>query len=439
VALRADNNLEDFPGYNYPPRGRYTKVSFFRGRMIVTSGRFPSRSIAVSYRARLGKHRTRSGTASGVFSLLFLQLVTYSMDQSSNGGSLATEGPSSMSQRLAAGHYSGRSRTGRVTGFRIAAVGSYVPERVVTNESLVALGCDSEWIRQRTGILERRQAADDQATSDLAYLAAQDCLRRGGVAAEEVDLIVVATMTPDYFTPSVGCLLQHQLGCQAPAMDINAACSGFLYALVTAGQFVASGGAKRALVVGAEVMTRFVDARDRKTYPLFGDGAGAVLLVPDAQPDSGLSGYCLGSEGVGGPMLCIPGGGSRQRLNSEAIDRGDQFLKMDGPSVFKWAVRVVRDSALDCLLAAERTPQELDLVILHQANQRIIDSAVSDLGVSGDRVFVNLDRFGNTSAASIPLALDDALRQGRLVAGHRIMLCGFGAGLTWGGAVINWR
>ncbi len=366
---------------------------------------------------------------------------------------------------------SGRSRMGCCMGVRVAATGSYAPEQIVTNEDLVALGCDSDWIVQRTGILERRRAASGQASSDLAYEAAVRCLANAGVQASEVDLIVVATITPDYFTPSTACLLQRRLGCIAPAMDVNAACAGFMYALATAASFVQSGMAKCALVIGSDVMSGAINPQDIKTYPLFGDGAGAALLVPDsgntkaltphagsrsttsestsgiridgehASQDSGTSGlvaYTLGAEGFGGDMLCIPGGGSRQPLTSEAIRNGQQYLHMDGRNVFKWAVNVVRESCHDCMAHANMQFTDMDLVILHQANIRIIDSAVSDFGIPRERVFVNLDRYGNTSAASIPLALDHANEQGLIKRGDHLLLCGFGAGLAWGTAILRW-
>ncbi len=332
---------------------------------------------------------------------------------------------------------SGRSRLGRLLGVEIAATGSYVPETIVANEDLAALGCDSDWIVQRTGILERRRAAPDQATSDLALKAAQQCLARAGVSTAEVDLIVVATITPDHASPSTACHLQKQLGCIAPAMDVNAACAGFMYALVTAGQFIASGTAKCALVVGAEVMSRTINPADVKTYPLFGDGAGAVLLRATDDDSKGLLSYTLGAEGCGGQLLCIPSGGSRLPLTAESLHAGEHYLQMEGRSVFKWAVRVVADSTHDCLAFAGLQMDEIDLMILHQANIRIIDSAVSDFAIDRAKVFVNLDRYGNTSAASIPLALDEAITGGLLKPGNRALMCGFGSGLAWGTAVVQ--
>jgi 3-oxoacyl-[acyl-carrier-protein] synthase-3 len=330
-----------------------------------------------------------------------------------------------------------RGRMGKVTGVRVAATGSYVPEEIVTNEDLAALGCDSEWIIRRTGIRERRRAADGEATSDLCYEAALRCMKKANVKADEIDLIVVATMTPDHPTPSTACHLQRRLGAVAPAMDVNAACAGFMYGLVTAAQFVAAGNSQCALVVGADVMSRTVNPEDKKTYPLFGDAAGAVLLTADASCEGILS-YQIGSEGCGGDMLCIPAGGTRMALTPEVYATGQQYLTMDGRNVFKWAVRVFDESAKQVLADANVDASELGLVVLHQANQRIIDSAVSDLNVPPEKVFVNLDRYGNTSGASIPLAVDEAVQAGKIQPGDMVLLCGFGAGLAWGTALMRW-
>ncbi len=332
-----------------------------------------------------------------------------------------------------------RGRMGQALGVRVLATGSYVPERVVTNEDLAALGCDSEWIVRRTGILERRHALPNQATSDLSYEAAVRCLDQCGLSAADIDLIIVCTITPDHPTPSTACHLQRRLGCVAAAFDVNAACAGFMYGMITAAQFVVAGNSRYALVVGADLMSRTVNPLDVKTYPLFGDAAGAAILSSDPSDGGGsILSYQLGSEGCGGEMLCIPAGGTRQELTPEMHALGHQYLTMDGRGVFKWAVRVFDESAKQVLKAAGITPNELALVVLHQANQRIIDSAVSDLGVPAEKVFVNLDRFGNTSGASIPLALDEAARAGRIQRGDLVLLCGFGAGLAWGTAVVRW-
>ncbi|GAA4448228.1 ketoacyl-ACP synthase III [Novipirellula rosea] len=340
---------------------------------------------------------------------------------------------------------------GKVAGVRVAATGSYVPEQIVTNEDLAALGCDSEWIVRRTGIRERRRAAEDQATSDMCYQAALRCLSAANMDASEIDLIIVATMTPDYPTPSTACQLQRMLGSVAPAMDVNAACAGFTYAMITAAQFIGMGNSRRVLVVGADMMSRTVNPEDVKTYPLFGDGAGAVIMTPAETSDAsdeadsahrlheqGLLSYQLGSEGCGGAMLCIPAGGTRRALTPEAFAEGAQYMTMDGRGVFKWAVRVFDESAKQVLQHAGVTSDQLSLVVLHQANQRIIDSAVADLDIAPKDVFVNLDRYGNTSAASIPLALDEAVQAGRIQRGELVLLCGFGAGLAWGTALLRW-
>jgi 3-oxoacyl-[acyl-carrier-protein] synthase-3 len=327
---------------------------------------------------------------------------------------------------------------GSLAGIRIAATGSYVPDQVVTNSDLAELGCDSAWIVARTGILERRRAADTQATSDLAWHAAMDCLSNANVAPQEVDLLICATITPDFITPSTACLLQSKLGCIAPAFDINAACAGFMVGLVTAAHFISAGTSRNALVIGSDLMSRTIDKTDVRTYPLFGDGAGAALLQPCApESKNGLIRFCIGSEGTNEP-LCIPGGGSREPLTPETIQSGKQFLQMDGRTVFKWAVRVVEDSLTDVLESAQVTPDEIGLVILHQANIRILDAAIDKLNIPRERMFVNLDRYGNTSAASVPLALDQANKEGLLRRGDLVLLCGFGAGLSWGTSLIRW-
>lgn len=349
---------------------------------------------------------------------------------------MASVAPQASAKRIQQPAISGRSLLGTLMGFEIAATGSYVPETIVANEDLAELGFDSDWIVQRTGIQARRRAAPDQAASDLAVRAAQDCLDRADVSAADVDLIIVATLSPDHATPSTACHLQRQLGCIAPAFDLNAACAGFMYGMVTAGQFIGTGASKCALVVGAEVMSRSINPTDAKTYPLFGDGAGAVLLKK-SDDSKGLLSFTLGAEGCGGELLCIPGGGSRAPLTEESVAAGEHLLTMEGRSVFKWAVRVVVDSSRDCLSHAGLAVDDLDLMVLHQANVRIIDAAVSDFGIDRDKVFVNLQKYGNTSAASIPLAMDEAVREGKMKPGQKALISGFGGGLAWGTAVIQ--
>ncbi len=332
---------------------------------------------------------------------------------------------------------SGRSPLASLTGVQILATGAYLPETVVHNEDLTELGCDADWIIQRTGIRQRRCAADHEATSDLAYEAAVQCLDHAGVAGPEVDLILVATMTPDMATPSVACTVQRRLEAVAPAMDINAACSGFVYALVTGMQFIRTGCSRRVLVIGSDIMSRIINPQDKKTYPLFGDGAGAVLLG-GGKEDQGLLSFSLGSEGDFGELLSVPGGGSRAPLTAAALEQGQQFIRMDGRAVFKWAVRMINDIANDVVCHAELTMDDIDLVVLHQANLRIIDAAVQGLGVHRDKVLVNLDRYGNTTAASVPLVLSEAAEAGRLQRGDHVLIMGFGAGLTWGAGVLRY-
>lgn len=324
-----------------------------------------------------------------------------------------------------------------ITGVRVLGTGSYAPEQVIRNEDLQVLGYDPDWILQRTGIRERRRAAAAEATSDLAYHAARKCLEDADVSPEALDLIIVATMTPDMPSPATACQLQCRLGSPAAAFDMNAACSGFMYALITGMQFLKTGVMQRVLVVGADLMSRTIDPEDRMTFPLFGDGAGAVLLgASDGQ--QGLLSFLLGADGSGGDLLCIPGGGSREPLTPETLAARRQFMTMDGRQVFKWAVRTCSDVMKQTVEDASLAPGDIDLVVLHQANIRIIDAAVDNLGVPRERIFVNLDRYGNTSAGSIPLALDEAFRAGRIHTGDNLLLCGFGAGLTWAAGVLRW-
>ncbi len=328
-------------------------------------------------------------------------------------------------------------RLATLTGVQILATGSYVPEQRLTNSDLEAWGYDAEWILQRTGIRERRRAAEDEATSDLATEAARACLEQAGVEPDQVDLIIVASMTPDSPTPSTACIVQRALGCTAPAFDMNAACAGFMYAMVTGMQFIRTGTARTVLVVGADVMSRLVDPEDKKTFPLFGDGAGAVLLgAGDAR--QGLPVYLLGADGSGGDLLYVPGGGSREPLTPERLARKRQFMQMEGRAVFKWAVRTVHDSIVNVLDYAQLAVDDISLVVLHQANWRILEAVAGDLGIDHERIFCNLEHYGNTSAASMPLVLDEAHRSGRLQRGDHVLLAGFGAGLAWGAGVLVW-
>jgi 3-oxoacyl-[acyl-carrier-protein] synthase-3 len=331
-----------------------------------------------------------------------------------------------------------RSRLGRLLGIEVLATGSYVPEAVVDNRHLEAtLGFDPAWIFARTGIRERRHAQPHQATSDLAVEAARQAISRAAVDPDEIDLVVVATFTPDMPFPSTACLVQDRLGLKAPAMDLQAACAGFMYALITAAQFVAAGTSRRALVIGADTNSRILNPEDQRTYPLFGDGAGAVLLGP-GNAGQGLVSYAIGSDGSGGDLLCRPAGGSRLPSTAPLADPQQHYLQMNGRAVFKWAVGILNETVKDVVREAGVTIQDIHLAVFHQANVRIINSAVDHLGIDRRKVVINLDRYGNTSAGSIPLALDEALGQGRVRRGDLVLLSGFGAGLTWGTALVRW-
>jgi 3-oxoacyl-[acyl-carrier-protein] synthase-3 len=325
-----------------------------------------------------------------------------------------------------------------LTGVKVIATGSYFPDVVVTNQHLFErFGFDSEWIFKRTGILERRHVKPTQATSDLAYEAAIRCLAKAKVKPRDVDLCLVATFTPDYSFPSTACLLQDRMKMVCPAMDVQAACAGFMYALITGATYVRSGVSKMALIVGADANSRILNPNDIKTYPLFGDGAGAVLITPGSN-EQGLLAYNMGADGAGGGMLDRKACGSRFPPTPELLKEGKHFMYMDGRAVFRWAVSILCDTIQDVLKCAGKTPSDVDLYIPHQANIRIINAACDVLKIPRSKVFSNLDRYGNTSAGSIPLALDEAVQSGQLKPGQLAVLSGFGAGLAWGTALIRW-
>jgi 3-oxoacyl-[acyl-carrier-protein] synthase III len=331
-----------------------------------------------------------------------------------------------------------RPRCRSLTGVKIIGTGGYVPDAVVTNQDMKELlGCDSDWIVKRTGILERRHALPHQATSDLCYEAAQRCLDNAGVTAADIDLILVATFTPDMSIPSTACLLQDRLKCSANAMEIHAACSGFVYALVTGAAYVLSGASELALIVGGDCNSRVVNPQDMKTYPLFGDAAGAVLLAR-GEPGQGLVSYGLGVDGSGGHLLSRPACGSRLPPAPELIEQGLHFVHMDGRAVFRWGVAMLCDSIQDVLKDSGLEPSDIDFYFPHQANIRIINAAIDVLHVPRSKVRNNLEKYGNTSAASIPLALDEARAEGLIQPGQKLIFSGFGAGLSWGTALFYW-
>lgn len=329
-----------------------------------------------------------------------------------------------------------RCRT--LTGIRIVGTGKYVPDMVVGNDHLHArLGFDSDWIVKRTGILERRHAAPHQATSDLCVEAANDLFRNTGLGPKDCDLLVLGTFTPDMSFPSTACLVQDRLGMVGPAIEVEAACAGFMYALITAAAYVKAGLSDRALVIGGDTNSRVLNPDDIKTYPLFGDGAGAVFVEP-AGPDRGILAYSMGSEGSGGPLLQREACGSRNPPTAAYLAEGKHFMFMDGRAVFRWAVDILCDTIQDVLDAAGLKTSDVSLYVLHQANIRIINAAVDVLSIPRSKVFNNLEKYGNTSAGSIPIALDEAAAEGRLKSGDLVLLSGFGAGLAWGTAVLRW-
>ncbi|MFL5917391.1 MAG: beta-ketoacyl-ACP synthase III [Gaiellaceae bacterium] len=316
----------------------------------------------------------------------------------------------------------------------ITGLGSYVPERVLTNDELSTLVDTShEWIMERTGIRERRIAAPEEALTDLALPAARAALAQAGVEAKDVDLLVCATVTPDMMFPTSSALLADELGMpQAAAYDLLAGCTGFMYAVAQAYGMMAAGLSQRALVVGGDVLSRILDWTDRSTLVLFGDGAGAVVLERVERP--GFLGFELGADGGGGIHLSLPGSGSR-RLE-DAVGNG--YVHMNGREVFKFATRVLVSSAQAVLEECAVSVDDVDVYIPHQANVRIMDHAAQKLGIPRERMVVNVDRFGNTSSGSIPLALADAQRDGRLKKGDLVLMTGMGAGLTWGSGLMEW-
>ena len=315
---------------------------------------------------------------------------------------------------------------------RIAGTGRYLPVRVLTNDELAQrVATSDEWIRTRTGIRQRHIAAPEEQTSDLALRASRAAIAAAGMTPADVDLIIVATATPDMIFPSTACILQDKLGVSGgAALDVGAVCSGFVYALALADKMVSTGAARNALVVGAEIYSRILDWTDRGTCVLFGDGAGAVVVVPSDAP--GILTSHLHADGSHRGILCVPGQVQDGRIT------GTPFLHMDGSAVFKFAVKVLADAAHEALAAVGMTAEQVDWVIPHQANIRIMDATMKKLHLPHERLIVTVDMHGNTSAASIPMALDMAVRDGRIRTGHHVMLLGVGGGFTWGSVLLRW-
>ena len=323
---------------------------------------------------------------------------------------------------------------------QISALATYVPPRLLTNADMEKLvETSNEWILQRTGIRERHIVDPGVATSDLAKEASLSSIARAGLSPRDIDFIVVGTTTPDTIFPSTACLLQHKIGAtRAWGFDLSAACSGFTYALTTATHMIAAGTHQHALVVGADVMSSIIDYRDRATCVLFGDGAGAVVLSPATDGSLGIIDFEHEIDGSGGPALCMPAGGSLRPASHETVNERLHYVKQDGQAVFKFAVRKTEEICRRLLRRNNVDPSQIDLFVSHQANRRIIMSAAEKLGLSDDRVVINIERFGNTTAATIPLALNDALADGRLKKGNLVLLTSVGAGFTAGAVLMRW-
>jgi 3-oxoacyl-[acyl-carrier-protein] synthase-3 len=326
-------------------------------------------------------------------------------------------------------------RSVRITGW-----GCYAPERILTNADLEKLvDTSDEWIRTRTGIRERRVAAAHETTASLGAIAAKRAIAVSGLQPDDIDLIIVGTLTPDYMTPATAVLVKEAIGnLRAVAFDVSAACSGFVYSYATADAYLRSGMYRNALVIGAELLTRFLDFSDRYTCILFGDGAGAVVLSGSDEEGGGLAGLEMTTDPDGAYMIWLPAGGSKSPSSAETVRRGEHYLRMEGRETYRYATRTLASTALTAIERAGWRPDEVDLFIPHQANVRIIESVAKGLGLPMERMFVNVDRYGNTSAASVGIALAEAVEQGRVRVGDRIVFVAFGAGFTSGAAAVTW-
>jgi len=322
----------------------------------------------------------------------------------------------------------------------VRGTGAYVPERVLSNNDLEAMvDTSDEWITQRTGIKERRLAAPDETTSALALRAAREALVEAEMRPDELDAIIVATLTPDTMSPAAAVYVQRGLGAtRAAAFDLNAACTGFVYSLTVGSGLISSGIFRHVLVIGAETLSRFIDWEDRKTCILFGDGAGAVVLSRAEGEESRILDHYLRSDGVGADLIHIPGGGCRTPATHESVERRDHFLKMQGSEVFKFATRTMIELLETAMSRNELRLEDIDLLVPHQVNYRVIEAVRRKLPIPEERVFLNLERYGNTSAASVPIALHEAVASGRISRGQIVLLVAFGAGLTWGYNLIRW-
>jgi 3-oxoacyl-[acyl-carrier-protein] synthase-3 len=322
----------------------------------------------------------------------------------------------------------------------ITGTGSYVPEKILTNADLERMvETNDQWIVERTGIKERHVAAPEQASSDLAVEASKKALEMAGLAAADLELIVVGTISPDYQFPSCAAVVQGKLGNKkAFVFDVSAACAGSLFALSVADKFIATGSVKNALVIGVETLTRITDWTDRNTCVLFGDGAGAMVLQPTNEPQRGLRSVMLHTDGSLVPILYMPGGGSKDPISQKVVDEKSHYVKMNGREVFKVAVRALDESCREALAVENLTPADVTWVCAHQANKRIIDATLQRLEISPEKCWMNVEKYGNTSSASVPMTLDEANRAGWLKRGDVVLMTAIGAGMAWGAAVIRW-
>lgn len=322
----------------------------------------------------------------------------------------------------------------------ITGVGSYIPDKILTNHDLEQIvDTSDEWIRTRTGIMERRIASDDQAASDLAVNASKRALEDAGIEPTEIDLIIVATVTPDMLFPSTACIVQEKLGAaNAAAFDLEAGCSGFIYGLSVATQFVKNGVYKNVLVIGSETLSKIIDWSDRNTCVLFGDGAGAVVVSQVEGDERGIFANYIKADGSGGDLLKIPAGGSRFPTSKETVEKKLHYINMNGSEVFKFAVKIMGCASKEVIKLAGLSLSDIDYLVPHQANKRIVDAALKRLKLPADKVYMNLQKYGNMSSASIPVALDEAVKRGYIKKGDIVLMVGFGAGLTWGASVLEW-
>ncbi len=322
----------------------------------------------------------------------------------------------------------------------ITGTGRYLPEKVITNQYLESLvDTNDEWIRQRTGMVERRMAAPEQATSDLCFEAAKIAVADAGLAPGDIDMIIIATVTPDTVFPATACRVQEKLGCRpVPCFDLAAACSGYIYALQTARTAVAAGTAEHVLVIGGEVLTRITDYADRGTCILFGDGAGATVVSRAPDGEEGILDVFLAADGSGADLMILPGGGSLHPATHESVDARLHFTRLEGRAVYKHAVSKIVSSVNGSLERCGLGKDDISLIIPHQMNARIIESAAKHLELPLEKMFINLDKYGNTSAATIPIAIDEARREGRIGRGDLVCLVAFGGGMTWASALIRW-